>query len=666
MFVRCTEEVRAERAGAGEAQDPSTGCQPDPNGSAGSCNTCEVTIGGTAYCSKCNEPNTYAPVNGQCEDVSQNKAVCAQSSEGTYTQCAGTAFKYKDGCYQASEGKPGYSLCVLAAQGVCTQAADGYFVPTGAANTDQSVIACDDEAGVAVGGNTYKGIANCQECAAPDAAPGARADTVATCTRCVDPKYLKDNTCVENADACGTGYAAKEDSKNGNRCIKCDDATSGGIADCAQCTAITSLTRSGAPLVTCSKCNGKKVRPDKKGCIDACPANSSDNNGVCECVSGYVPDTAGTGCTQNTAPQCTTPGCKACDNPAKDSEVCTECNESKYLTPTNQCVDDCGKLGSYYAATDNKCKKCGVANCEACNEQGKCSLCKDGFYGDSCSKCDSSCKNCSGSTASDCTACPAGKALTYGSDGTKGTCGNGCTTGTGNGACKTCGLTVEGTAYCSACATDSEYPQNGVCSSATSRTAATCKTNSVSNGACTSCNNGFFLMDGGCYETSRYPGKSVCTTVASSGGTCQTAAPGYKVDSSGTLVTCPEGCKTCSDASTCTACADGYVKLNNAQTCTKCDASCLTCETNASTCTACASGHYLSGSTCTSCESNSGSVTGVKGCASCAAPTGSTGPVLCYLVEWHCWAPLLMCLWVCLHCCSCHAYRQPPAGCVTW
>ena len=40
----------------------------------------------------------------------------------------------------------------------------------------------------------------------------------------------------------------------------------------------------------------------------------------------------------------------------------------------------------------------------------------------------------------------------------------------------------------------------------------------------------------------------------------------------------------------------------------------------------------LSGSTCTSCESNSGDITGVKSCASCAAPTGSSGPVLCYLV----------------------------------
>ncbi|EES99595.1 VSP [Giardia duodenalis ATCC 50581] len=179
---------------------------------------------------------------------------------------------------------------------------------------------------------------------------------------------------------------------------------------------------------------------------------------------------------------------------------------------------------------------------------------------------------------------------------------------------------------------DSEYPQNGVCSSTTSR-AATCNDGTIQNGVCNTCSNGFFLMNGGCYETSRYPGKSVCTEAAQTGGTCQTAAPGYNVDNSGNLVTCPEGCKTCSDANTCATCVDGYVLANNA--CLKCDASCLTCETEATKCTACASGYYKAASAagpCTSCESNSGGITGVRGCLSCAAPSTSSGPVLCYLV----------------------------------
>ncbi|ESU40914.1 Variant-specific surface protein, partial [Giardia duodenalis] len=637
--VEHAEEARAERAGAGEAKNPRAVCTAEPSGSGGSCNTCEATIGGTAYCSKCNEPDTYAPVDGVCEDVetqADKKALCTAHADGACAECGSTSFLYKGGCYQPGDGKPGQSLCVLAAKGVCTQAADGYFIPTGAANTEQSVVACNDEAGVAVGGTTYKGIANCQECAAPDAAPGARADTVVTCTRCQEQKYLKDNACVDGADDCGTGYATREDSENGNRCIKCDDATSGGIADCAQCTAITSPTRAGAPLVTCSQCTpNKKVQPDKKGCVDTCPANSSDNNGVCECVSGYTPDAAGTGCTKDTTPQCKTPDCKVCTNPAKDNEACTECNNGSYLTPTNQCVDTCSKLGNYYGTTDNKCKECTAVNCAECKTDGSCQTCNTGFYLDNseCKACDSSCKSCSGATAEDCTECPSGKALTYGNDGTKGTCGEGCVVNTDQspGNCKVCGLTVEGTAYCSACSVDSEYPQNGVCAPKATR-AATCSDSPVSGGVCNTCTDGYFRMSGGCYETDRYPGKSVCTAVASNGNTCQTAADGYYLNG-GNLVTCPEGCKTCSSASACTVCMDGYVKIGSAQTCTKCDASCLTCETSASTCTACASGYYLSGSARTSCESNSGSVTGVKGCASCAPPTTPPGPVTCYVTQ---------------------------------
>ncbi|ESU43373.1 Variant-specific surface protein, partial [Giardia duodenalis] len=190
------------------------------------------------------------------------------------------------------------------------------------------------------------------------------------------------------------------------------------------------------------------------------------------------------------------------------------------------------------------------------------------------------------------------------------TCGNGCTTGTGSGACKTCGLTVEGTAYCSACSVDTEYPQNGVCTSKTTRATATCSDASISGGVCKVCANSYFRMNGGCYETSRYPGKSVCTQVASGGNTCDSPAPGYNVEN-GNLVTCPEGCFACTSSTACGTCADGYVLVGKA--CTKCDASCLTCETSASTCKECASGYYkaASGNACTSCESNSGDVKGV-------------------------------------------------------
>ena len=50
----------------------------------------------------------------------------------------------------------------------------------------------------------------------------------------------------------------------------------------------------------------------------------------------------------------------------------------------------------------------------------------------------------------------------------------------------------------------------------------------------------------------------------------------------------------------------------------------------------CASGYYKTTSAtgpCASCESNNGDITGIPNCVSCAAPSTSTGPVLCYLMK---------------------------------
>ena len=414
----------------------------------------------------------------------------------------------------------------------------------------------------------------------------------------------------------------------------------------ADSTCSSTLTNAGCKTCTgegagqtCADCTNEAyfIQLDKKGCTSSCTGDgvigdSAVTPKVCKCDStkGYTLQSDGT-CAKG---GCNTKNCQACDNKGTANEVCTMCLSNYYLTPTSQCISNCAILSGYYGTTENEkrvCKKCGVANCVVCNDQGKCQTCKDGFYGESCSKCHESCKNCKGTTASDCTECPSGKALQYGSGDTKGTCGDGCTpaTGTEAGSCKTCDLTVGGTKYCSACSVDSEYPQNGVCTSKTARTADGCKDGTVTGGVCKSCSNGFFFMDGGCYETSRYPGKSVCTS-APTGGTCTSLASGYYLNG-GTLVTCSEGCSACTTSTACTTCADGYVKLSNA--CSKCDAGCATCAGTASTCSTCVDGYYLSNSKCITCDRSDGSIAGVSGCASCAAPTGSTGTVLCYLMK---------------------------------
>ncbi|ESU43065.1 Variant-specific surface protein [Giardia duodenalis] len=604
---------------------------------------CEL-IGEVEVCTECKQGKV--PIDGVCKAPADATDKC-QKAEGTAVdnqdttcgKCLNAYFMYKGGCY-SKDTAPGKTMCAQANAGICSQAVatKEYFVPPGADASYNSVVSCGDTAGVTFGSGsntkTYKGVTGCAKCAAPDAITDTTGTKAATCIECAAGfLYTPTGGATSCVETCPERYFGHTDNSKKKTCQSCATPESltpsvTGIPGCASCT----YTGGDTSTLTCSECNeGKKPSLDGKSCNTCKDTNcaSCSSEGACQkCASGYILD--GAACTQQT---CSTPDCKTCTNPKTASEACTACVSTHYLTPTNQCISDCAALSGYYGDADKTCKRCGVANCEACNAQGQCQTCINGFYKDSagaCQKCHESCKSCSGATKADCTACPSGKALKYDATGNKGTCGEGCVVNTAqaSGNCKTCGLTVEGTKYCSECAMDTEYPQNGVCAGATGGRAITCTT--LGTGVCTTCADGLLKMNGGCYETSRYPGKSVCTTVASSGGTCQIAADGYYLNS-GTLVTCPEGCKTCSAADACSDCVDGYVLTNNV--CTKCDASCLTCETEATKCTACASGYYLSGSTCTSCESNNGSVKGVRGCASCAAPSGSTGPVLCYLVR---------------------------------
>ncbi|ESU40244.1 Variant-specific surface protein, partial [Giardia duodenalis] len=433
-------------------------------------------------------------------------------------------------------------------------------------------------------------IAGCSTCSSGTA-----------CTKCASggsTPYLKGGACASKQDCTSgnTHYADEtDDSVSGKTCKACGTA----IAHCMTCSADG------------SKCTG--------------------------CEQGWTPDSDSATCVSDPAPSaCPIEGCKTCST---DKKACEECNTDKYLTPTSQCISNCATIPGYYGATEGSkkvCKRCEVENCEACNEQGKCKTCKDGFYADSagaCQKCDASCKTCYGS-ATDCLACDAGKIMSYTTSDTTGRCISQCTQASGAGNCETCGLTIEGAAYCSKCSQGNEYPQNGVCATK-ARAAPTCKDGTVENGICKVCADGFFKINGGCYSASRLPGSTVCTKAASTGGTCQTySGEGYSIDGSGNLVECPANCGECSSSTACTTCMPGYALSGSA--CAKCHESCATCSGAAETCTACANGYYKVGSTtgpCTSCETDNGSVTGVSGCLSCVAPTGGSGPVLCYLVK---------------------------------
>ncbi|ESU44791.1 Variant-specific surface protein, partial [Giardia duodenalis] len=417
---------------------------------------CDVTIGGNPYCSQCSKNDDHL-VDGKCVDANTDTTnACtpkSRTADGTCESCAQGYFLHRGGCYQFG-GAVGKLICTdpstsdgSPAAGACTTCALGYFKnPTAAGAAVPPCIACNDTAGFTVSNSAiYKGVANCAACTAPQA--GGSGGT-ATCTACVDGKY--GNTCATDCnsscksctgaepttctsckpdtnpyfkkgdgetgecvaeDACTSTHFPTTTTDGKKICTLCSDAANGGIADCQECS------KSGE-AVTCSACTteGKKPNADGAKCVD-----------------------------------CTTAGCAKCS----DDGVCLQCSADKYLTPTAQCVDDCGKLGGYYADGQRVCQPCSL----------ECAACVD-------------------ANANQCSACPAGKVLQYTTEGTPangGSCVNECKAGAGG--CETCGAVIGGSRYCSKCGNASQAPLNGNCA-ANVRTAF-CDT--ITAGVCTQC-----------------------------------------------------------------------------------------------------------------------------------------------------------------------------------
>ena len=373
-------------------------------------------------------------------------------------------------------GAPGNSLCTAASAGKCTQAAEGYFVPPGATADKQSVISCSESTPVTLAdGKQYKGVSNCLVCTAPTTTEST--PNLAVCTTCTDGKYGSDcaGTCHVDCKTCAGG-------NTNDKCTSCKDTNpyfKKGTGETGECVAEDACTSTHFPTTTTG---------DKKICT---PCSDTSNGGVADCktcsksgnavtCSACATDTKKPNADGTKCVDCAAAGCAKCS----DEGVCLQCSTGK-LTPTSQCIDKCDKLGGYYA-DNNVCKPCSPE-----------------------------CASCSTAGADKCLSCPAGKALKYTDDTPTngGSCVNECKTGA-NG-CDTCGAVIGGSKYCSKCGDASQAPLNGNCAANTARTKF-CTT--AKDGACTQCANNYFLLDGGCYETSRQPGKSVCTT--ESGGKC--------------------------------------------------------------------------------------------------------------------------------------------------
>ncbi|ESU40714.1 Variant-specific surface protein, partial [Giardia duodenalis] len=371
--VQYAEEVmRHDEPGSKVAE--LTTCQAAASG-PGNCKTamCNVWIGGKDYCSKCAETAELL-IDGTCVTSTTELAKkCTTNTKGACLSCGDGYFLYSNGCY-AIGGTPGSNICAdptpsegsSGTAGKCAICATGYFKnPADVAAGTPPCIACNDTAGFTVSsGPTYKGIADCTVCTAPEAGSSGE-QKAAKCTKCGNSKYLKSDGsgCVDNASRCASGTEfAKEDAANGNKCVSCGDQTD-GVAGCNTCTYDSSTKK-----VTCTECTDKYLK-------------AVDGTTTCvtkgDCNGGYFPNDS-----VDSKKQCIL--CNKATTGGIDG--CTEC--ALLSSPSRAVLITCSACvsGKKPNTSGSQCIACDIDGCARCSEASKCSQCGDSYRleGDTC------------------------------------------------------------------------------------------------------------------------------------------------------------------------------------------------------------------------------------------------------------------------------------------
>ncbi|KAE8301798.1 VSP [Giardia duodenalis] len=553
-------------------------CTEAGEGQAGKCLTskCDVWINGKKYCSQCAKTDEYL-VDGGCkaEAGASGCQLKARAADGTCTQCAQGYFLHKNGCY-AIGGDVGRFICADAAAasrvssttpGVCEGCVVGYFKNPSAANNKDSCIACNDATGV--GGK--KGLEGCATCDPPSS-------DVAICKTCLEGFF---GTNLGNA---GSTCTACTDRDN---CAKCD----GGAGKCTKCKATANK-----PYLKKGETEDSNTCIDKSGCND----NSHFTDDADDPTNGKM--------------------CKKCSEGIADCKTCAlkDNPEGTILITCSACIAGTNQPN----ADGTKCVLCDIQDCIKCNEENMCeectggkslnplkNMCMEGCPAGTrdvsgiCTNCHNSCAECDGDSEASCTACYPGLVLSKSNTGATGTCIPECT-GRYAENCEAgqCTAVVGGSKYCSKCKAG-YVPVDGVCVSTTTRAVTGCTPNDNNDGTCKACTTTYFLQSGGCYQSAAYPGSNLCSNAQN--GKCTNCANGQQPEAStGSCPACASGCKTCEVA-------------------------------NKEACKTCLPGYYLAGAKCVKCDTNDpndGShIVGVPNCISCAPPTGNSGPVTCYV-----------------------------------
>ncbi|ESU39037.1 Variant-specific surface protein [Giardia duodenalis] len=269
--------------------------------------------------------------------------------------------------------------------------------------------------------------------------------------------------------------------------------------------------------------------------------------------------------------------CSLLTSKAKSSTVlitCTKCSDNALSPVGDACLRKC-PAGSYETTTapDNTrvCTPC-HSSCASCNNdpsQNSCTSCYPGFVLDHTNGPLGMCiPECTGKYAENCA----------------------------NGQCT---AKIGSSKYCSRCKTGF-VPVDGICVSVASRGRETTICTPKGDGTCESCKDTYFLQSGGCYQSTAYPGKTLCEKA--SNGKCTKCINLQTPEKDGSCPLCAAGCDLCD-------------------------------KSNTKTCSACFPGYYLSGTKCTKCDTSNESITGVKDCVSCDPPDSNQGSVTCYVTQ---------------------------------
>ena len=371
------------------------------------CNVCKTDL---KTCEKCNQGKLLHKVNNTTVCIDKcptgffnNKNICVPCSENCDV-CGNTS--------QCAKCNSGYVL----QSGICQKRCNKFYVESNSECKkchDQKCVICDsltlkickacdsnyilknNECVTQCGSSFFKFTVSpdnhrCDPCTFKcDVCSNSE-----SCIKCLTGTYLKENKCVID---CGAGWVIKDKSKciqcTSKSCLVCDY---NNPDKCITCSTDTYLKNG-----LCVKICGDRYFSSDKGicmpCTDPSCLRCSPQNNICQlCDSGKV---LLNGECKNSCPsgwiananfvckECQDIKCHKCE--INNLGKCIECKSGFLLLNDLTCNEKCPE--NYYNYENKKCLKC-ASNCQICDSETNCKVCKGKLFLDQTNNCTDECK----------------------------------------------------------------------------------------------------------------------------------------------------------------------------------------------------------------------------------------------------------------------------------